>query len=87
MAVVKYDFAPPPPSLAPAHSRAVEPGWAGGRAHTHTQILISAAVQRVCDHSARSTVTFKKNKKYQNVPWDLEIYIALFKRVTLAIFL
>ena len=29
-----------------------------GRAHT--QILISAAVQCVCDRGARSTVTFKK---------------------------
>ena len=27
---------------------------------THTQILISSAVQRVGDHGARSTVTFKK---------------------------
>ena len=68
MAVVKYDFAPPP-GLAPAQSRA----GLEGEPLTHTQILISAAVQPVCDHSARSTVTFKKNKKYQNVPWDLEI--------------
>ena len=42
-----------------------------GRAHT--QILISAAVQPVRDCGAQYTVTLKKNKKYQNVPWDLEI--------------
>ena len=42
--------------------------------HTHThKILIYAAVQRVRDRGAWSKVTFKKNKKYQNVLWNFEI--------------
>ena len=49
------------------------PGFSPEPGQAHTQILISAAVQRVCDCGARSTVTLKKNNKYQNVPWDLEI--------------
>ena len=40
-------------------------GGGGGDAlespHTHTHILISAAVKGVCDLGARSTVTLKKN--------------------------
>ena len=44
MAEVRYDFAPPWPSSSPEQGRA------------HTQILISAAVQRVHDRGARSTV-------------------------------
>ena len=47
------DLATPSPPLARLQHRA------GLRAHT--QIRIFAAVQRVCDLGARSTVTLKKN--------------------------
>ena len=49
------------------------PGSSPELGQAHTQILISAAVQRVHVCVARSRVTLKKNKKYLKVAWDLEI--------------
>ena len=72
MAEVKYDFAPPPPW----------PDSSPELGQAHTQILISAAVQRVCDHCAQSTVTFLKNiKKYTKVakgPSYLGVFFFIF---------
>ena len=41
-----------------SHMTLLPPPPARESPYTHTQILISAAVQRVCDRGAQSTVTF-----------------------------